>query len=158
MGEVTDAAQSSESGQNRTFDGCSPSARIFSQCRSGRRPRIFTVLCTSGFDRVPNVRSALMFASLAASADYRTILFCLQGTVDIMVKGAIEKNEKPEPGAPTLSQRLAEAMELGVEIQCCAQTMQNKGITDADLIPGVMVAGAMTLIDLASMGQGTLCF
>lgn len=138
---------------------CEPAADAKKESESTQdRPQIFTILCTSGFDRVPNVRSALMFASLAASADYRTILFCLQGTVDIMVKGAIEKNEKPEPGAPTLSQRLAEAMELGVEIQCCAQTMQNKGLTDADLIPGVTAAGAMTLIDLASMGQGTLCF
>ncbi|MBZ0158255.1 MAG: DsrE family protein [Alphaproteobacteria bacterium] len=153
------AKKDSESDQNTTScNGHTPSVRIFSKCTSGRRPHIFTVLCTSGFDRVPNVHSALMLASLAASADYRAILFCQQGTVDVMVKGAIEKNEKPEPGAPTLSEKLAEAMELGVEVQCCAQTMMSKGITDADLVPGVTVAGAMTLIDLAVMGQGTLCF
>ncbi|MBZ0157705.1 MAG: DsrE family protein [Alphaproteobacteria bacterium] len=135
-----------------------PNATKESERSQDATENIFTILCTSGFDRVPNVRSALMFASLAASANYRTILFCLQGTVDVMVQGAIEKNEKPEPGAPTLSQRLSEAMELGVEIQCCAQTMANKGLTEKDLIPGITVAGAMTLIDLASMGQGTLCF
>lgn len=119
---------------------------------------VFTILCTSGFDRVPNVRSALMFASLAASANYRAVLFCLQGTVDIMVKGAIEANEKPEPGAPTLTQRLEEAMEMGVEIQCCAQTVANKGLSADNLIPGVTIAGAMALIDLASTAKGTLCF
>lgn len=124
----------------------------------GESVEVFTILCTSGFDRIANVRSALMFASLAASANYRAVLFCLQGTVDIMVKGAIERNEKPEPGVPTLAQRLAEAMEMGVEIQCCAQTVTNKRLGADDLLPGVTIAGAMALIDLASTAKGTLCF
>lgn len=119
---------------------------------------LFNVLCTAGFENVPSARSALMFATLAASANYKTILFCLQGTVDIMVKGAIEKNEMPKPGVPTLKQRLAEALEMGVEIQCCSQTMANKTITAKDLIPGVKAAGAMTLIDLATRAKGTICF
>ncbi len=33
---------------------------------------VFIVLCASGFERV---RSALMFATLAASANYRTVLY-----------------------------------------------------------------------------------
>ncbi|MBZ0154990.1 MAG: DsrE family protein [Alphaproteobacteria bacterium] len=119
---------------------------------------IFIVLCTSGFENIPSARSALMFASLAASANYRTILFCVQGAVDIMIKGAIEKNEKPQPGVPTLAQRLDEARELGVEIQCCSQTMANKKITGEDLIPGVQVAGAMSLIELVNRAKGTLSF
>lgn len=119
---------------------------------------LFIVLCTSGFERVPSVRSALMFATLAASADYKTILFCVQGAVDIMVKGAIEKNEKPDPNAPTLSQRLSEAIELGVEIQCCSQTMVNKKYSEDDLVPGIKIAGAMNLIVLAAKAKGTICF
>lgn len=119
---------------------------------------LFIVLCTSGFERVPSVRSALMFATLAASADYKTILFCVQGAVDIMVKGAIEKNEKPDPNAPTLSQRLSEALELGVEIQCCSQTMVNKKYSEDDLVPGIKIAGAMNLIVLAAKAKGTICF
>lgn len=119
---------------------------------------LFIVTCTSGFDRIANARSALMFASLAASADYRTILFCIQNAVDVMVKGAIEQNEKPQPGVPTLAQRLQEAMEMGVEIQCCTQTMENKKITVDDLIPGVTAAGAMNLIVLASDAKATLAF
>lgn len=119
---------------------------------------LFIVLCTSGFERVPSVRSALMFATLAASADYKTILFCVQGAVDIMIKGAIEKNEKPDPNAPTLSQRLSEAIELGVEIQCCSQTMVNKKYSEDDLVPGIKIAGAMNLIVLAAKAKGTICF
>ena len=118
----------------------------------------FIVLCASGFEKAASARSALMFASLAAAADLKTILFCVQNAVDIMVKGSIEKNEKPVPGVPTLSQRLQEALEMGVEIQCCTQTMANKNITENDLLPEIKAAGAMNLIVLATEAHGTLSF
>jgi len=118
----------------------------------------FIVTCTSGFDKITNARSALMFASLAAAADFKTILFCIQNAVDVMVKDAIEKNETPVPGVPTLAQRLAEALEMGVEIQCCTQTMAKKKMTGEDLIPQVKLAGAMNLIDLTTKADGPLCF
>jgi len=119
---------------------------------------LFIVLSASGFDSIARARSALMFATLAASANYRTIMYCIQNAVDILVKGAIERNEAPQPGVPTLAQRLTEAMEMGVEIQCCSQTMANKKITEEDLIPGVKAAGAMNLITLASRAKGALSF
>lgn len=118
----------------------------------------FVVLCAAGFEKIANARSALMFASLAAAADFKTILFCVQNAVDIMVQGAIEKNEKPVPGVPTITQRLEEALEMGVEIQCCTQTMANKNIKEEDLIPAVKAEGAMNLIDIAANAHGTLCF
>lgn len=119
---------------------------------------LFIVLSASGFDSIARARSALMFATLAASANYKTILYCIQSAVDILVKGAIERNETPQPGVPTLAQRLSEAMEMGVEIQCCSQTMANKKITEEDLIPGVKAAGAMNLITLAGKAKGALSF
>jgi predicted peroxiredoxin len=119
---------------------------------------IFIVLCASGFENSARVRSALMFAALAASANFRTVLYCIQGAVDVMERGAIEKNERPQPGVPTLDQRLGEALEMGVEIQCCTQSMANKKLTEDDLIPGVKAAGAMSLIDLTTTAKGTLCF
>lgn len=118
----------------------------------------FIVLCASGFENTARVRSALMFAALAASADYRTVLYCIQNAVDVMVKGCIEEHEKTQPGLPTIRQRLDEALEMGVEIQCCTQTMANKNITEADLLPGVKPAGAMALITLTSQAAGSLSF
>ncbi len=119
---------------------------------------LFIVLSASGFDSIARARSALMFATLAASANYKTIMYCIQNAVDILVKGAIELNEAPQPGVPTLAQRLSEAMGMGVEIQCCSQTMANKKIKEEDLIPGVRAAGAMNLITLAGKAKGTLSF
>lgn len=119
---------------------------------------LYVVLCASGFDNVARARSALMFAMLAASADMETVLYCVQNAVDIMVKGEIEKNETPVPGSPTLTQRLQEAQELGVRIQCCTQTMSNKGISSDDLIEGIEPAGAMALIELTTRARGTISF
>jgi len=99
-----------------------------------------------------------MFATLAASADYKPVLFCIQSAVDILTKGSIEKHEKPKPGVPTLAQRLNEALEMGVEIQCCSQSMANKKVTEDNLIPGVKAAGAMNLLVLSTKARGTLCF
>ena len=119
---------------------------------------LYIVLCASGFDNVARMRSALMFAMLAASAELDTVVYCVQSAVDVMVKGAIEKHEKPEPGAPTLTERLEEAQALGVRIQCCTQSMKNKGIKTEDLLDGVEPAGAMSLIDLTTKARGTICF
>jgi len=118
----------------------------------------FVVLCESGFDNVARARSALMFASLAAAANYRTVLYCIQHGVDIMVRGEIEKRESRRAGVPSLSQRLGEALALGTEILCCSQTLENKRLREEDLVEGVRVAGAMTLINLATSARGVLCF
>jgi predicted peroxiredoxin len=125
---------------------------------SKEREDLFIVLCASGFESSEKVRSALMFAALAASANYRVILYCIQNAVDVMVKGSIEENEAPRPGIPTLLQRLGEAMEMGIEIQCCTQSMANKRLTEDDLIQGVKGAGAMNLIALTTEAKGVLCF
>ena len=127
-------------------------------CAAGERDNLFIVLCASGFENPARMRSALMFASLAAAASYRTILYCIQNAVDVMVSGALEKRETAESGSPSIGQRLHEAIDMGVEIQCCTQTMTNKNVTPDSLISGVVPAGAMSLIDLASHAKGSLCF
>jgi predicted peroxiredoxin len=119
---------------------------------------LFIVMCASGFENPARARSALMFATLAAAANYRTILFCVQSAVDIMIKGAVEEQEQATAGTPTIGERLREAIEMGVEIQCCTEVMSNKGIASEDLIDGCTPAGAMSLIDLASRAKGSLSF
>jgi predicted peroxiredoxin len=119
---------------------------------------VFIILCATGFENVARARSALMFASLAASAKYRTILYCIQDAVDLMVRGALDQRQETEQGVPTVFRRLEEAIAAGVEIQCCTQTMANKRIIAENLLPGVKPAGAMNLIALTSTAKGALCF
>ncbi|MEE9524835.1 MAG: DsrE family protein [Thermodesulfovibrionales bacterium] len=120
--------------------------------------KLFVVLCSAGFDNILRMRSALMYATLAAHSDYRSVLYCVQDAVDIMVQEEIEKNETPSPGSPTLTQRLHEALDSGVEILCCSQTLANKKIGGEQLAEGIKIAGAMTLISLTTSAKGTLCF
>jgi len=124
----------------------------------GKEGNGYVVVCAAGFEQMPRVRSALMFASLAASAGMETVLYCVQGGVDVMVRGAIEKHEKQSPGTPSIAGRLADALELGVRIECCTQTMANKGIEPEDLIPEARPAGAMNLITLTTRARGSLSF
>ena len=119
---------------------------------------LFIVVCASGFENSARARSALMFAALAATGGYRTVLYCIQNAVDIMVRGSVEKNERLQPGVPSLAQRLNEALEAGVEIHCCTQTMANKNLTEVDLIDGARAEGAMNLIVLAAQARGTISF
>lgn len=119
---------------------------------------VFVVLCASGFENPDRVRSALMFATLAASANYRAILYCIQNAVDVMVRGSVDKREVKCQGNPTIAQRLQEAIELGVDIQCCTQTMANRRIVANDLLPRVRPAGAMSLIDLTTRAKGIISF
>jgi len=126
--------------------------------RSCAEQPLYVIVCATGFENEERVRSALMFAALAASADYQTILYCIQGAVEVLVKGAIAARETPLPGLPSIAQRLQEALEMGVEIQCCTQTMANKGILPAVLVDGVTPAGAMSLIALTTRAKGTISF
>jgi predicted peroxiredoxin len=137
--------------------------QLLGQTATDERPAcaeqpLYAIVCASGFENEERVRSALMFAALAASADYRTILYCIQGAVEVMVKGAIAARETPRPGLPSIAQRLHEALEMGVEIQCCTQTMANRRISPPDLVAGVTPAGAMSLIALTTNAKGTISF
>jgi len=101
-------------------------------------------------------RTTLMVAALSASMDVKTILFCFQDGVEIMVKGALD-NEVEVPGVPTVRQRLNEAIEAGVEIYVCSQTLVVRNIKEEDLIEHAKVAGAATLVHLALDAKNVIC-
>lgn len=123
-----------------------------------RKEKTFVVVCASGFENIGRAKTALMFATLAASANYRTILYAVQDGIDIVKKSTAAQFENPPPGMPTLAQRLGEAIEAGVEILVCSQVMKNRKIKEEDLIEGAQIAGAMTLIQLTAEAEGTLSF
>lgn len=103
---------------------------------------------TTGFSSPGVTRATLMFSSISAAMDVETTLFCVQEGAEIMVRGALDK-EVAKQGVPTIKQRLEEAIEAGVEILVCEQTMKVKGIKEEKLIGEAKVSGAATLIDLA---------
>ncbi len=111
---------------------------------------------TTGLNSPGVTRATLMFSAISAAMDIETTLFCVQDGAEIMVRGTLDNEESP-PGTPTIKQRLEEAIEAGVEILVCEQTMRVKGISEDELIEEAKVSGAATLIDLALEARNVLC-
>jgi len=118
---------------------------------------LFLVVLRTGMENPSLIRSALMFASLAAAMNLEAVVYCVQQGADAMVKGAADK-EETKPGVPTIHQRLAEALEMGVRIEVCEQTAKVRNIRAEDLIPGVTLVGGAKLIDYAVQARGSLTF
>ncbi len=114
-------------------------------------------LLKTGFNRPGITRGALMFSAISASMDVETVLYCVQEGADVMVKGAVDK-EEVKPGIPTIKQRLQEAIDAGVDIQVCSATAKLKRITEDDLIEHARITGAATLIDLALESDNVICW
>ncbi|WP_457555602.1 DsrE family protein [Candidatus Pyrohabitans sp.] len=111
---------------------------------------------TTGLNSPGVTRATLMFSAISAAMDVETTLFCVQDGAEIMVRGALDREES-KTGVPTIKQRLEEAIEAGVEILVCEQTIRVKGISEDELIEEAKVSGAATLIDLALEAKNVLC-
>lgn len=119
--------------------------------------RLFLVVLRSGLDAPGQVRAALMYASLAAAMDQDAVVYCVQQGADVMVQGAADK-EPTKPGAPTIKQRLAQALEMGVRIEVCEQTALVRNIEAEELIPEAALVGGALLIDYSIRARGSLTF
>ena len=118
---------------------------------------LFLVVLRSGLNAPGHVRAALMYASIAAAMDQDTVVYCVQEGADVMVKGAPAK-EQTKPGVPTIAQRLAEAIEIGVRLEVCEQTADTRNIRAEDLIPEAKLIGGASLIDYSIRCKGQLTF
>jgi predicted peroxiredoxin len=118
----------------------------------------FCVQLSSGAGEMGKVKSALMFATLAAHSGCYTVLYCVQDGADAVVKGKIKETDNLPPGAPTFEQRLREAQEAGVRFELCGQVAKNRGLTTKDLIEGAEIIGGIQLISYALEYDGMLFF
>lgn len=102
-------------------------------------------------------RACFMFATMSATMDVETTVYCVMEGADVLVKGNPEK-DVVEDGKPNLAQRLDEAVKAGVKIMVCDRTLRAKNIPSSSLIPEAKIVGAATLIDLALEADGNLTF
>jgi predicted peroxiredoxin/TusA-related sulfurtransferase len=120
--------------------------------------KLFVVVLTTGFDYTPIVRSAFMYASLAAAMGFETVVYCVQAGADTMVASKIDKLDQSKPGKPTIRQRFNEAVDMDVRVEVCEQTANVRGIRAGDLLEGVILKGGAVLIDYAARADGQLTF
>lgn len=122
------------------------------------KEKLFLVVLTTGFDYTPIVRSAFMYASLAAAMGFDTVVYCVQAGADTMVTNKIDKLDQSKPGEPTIRQRFREALDMDVRVEVCEQTANVRGIRAEDLLGGVVLKGGAVLIDYAARAAGQLTF
>jgi len=116
----------------------------------------FLFVLSKGFNEPGVVKTTFMLAAISAMMDMKTTVFCFQDAVEILVKGALDKEEKKE-GIPTMKQRLREAIEAGVEILACSQALAIRNLKEEDLIEDVKVVGAGTFIFRAMDAKRIVC-
>ena len=118
---------------------------------------LFLVVLRTGLNAPGQVRAAFMYASLAAAMGQDTIVYCVQEGADAAKKDVAQKDTSTQ-GGPTISQRIAEALDMGVRLEVCEQTASVRNIHPEDLIPEAVLIGGASLIDYAIRARGTLTF
>jgi predicted peroxiredoxin/TusA-related sulfurtransferase len=118
---------------------------------------LFLVVLRTGLNQPGQIRAAFMYASLAAAMGQDTVVYCVQEGADAARKDASEKDPSAT-GGPTIAQRIAEALEMGVRLEVCEQTASVRNIKPEDLIPEAKLMGGALLIDYAIRARGTLTF
>ena len=118
---------------------------------------LFLVVLRTGLNAPGQVRAAFMYASLAAAMGQDTVVYCVQEGADAAKKDVAEKDTSSQ-GGPTISQRIAEALDMGVRLEVCEQTASVRNIHAEDLIPEAVLIGGASLIDYAIRARGTLTF
>lgn len=118
---------------------------------------LFLVVLRTGLNAPGQVRAAFMYASLAAAMGQETIVYCVQEGADAAKKDVAEKDTSSQ-GGPTISQRITEALDMGVRLEVCEQTASVRNIHPEDLIPEAVLIGGASLIDYAIRARGTLTF
>jgi predicted peroxiredoxin/TusA-related sulfurtransferase len=145
-------------GRYRFFVRKSSGTATQPEAQQEEEEKLFLVMLKTGFDYTPIVRSAFMYAALAAAMSFDTVVYCVQAGADTMVADKIDKLDQSKPGKPTIRQRFSEALDMGVRVEVCEQTANVRGIRAEDLLDGVTLKGGALLIDYAARASGQLTF
>ena len=156
--EIVTIGEADETGQYSFFVRKATVSTPSVDTTPDKSEKLFLVVLKTGFDYTPIVRSAFMYASLAAAMDFETVVYCVQAGADTMVKDKIAELDQSKLGKPTIMQRFSEAVEFGVRIEVCEQTANVRGLKAEDLIDSVALRGGAVLIDYAARATGQLSF
>jgi len=106
------------------------------------------VIQTHGIETPRRTYSPLFYAMAAASMDMEVLVwFTMDGTSQLK-KGAAEKIKLDAKSDVTLKTMLERTKDEGVKLYVCQQSMTLFDMTEADLLDGVEIMGAATIIDL----------
>ena len=107
------------------------------------------VIQTHGIETPRRTYSPLYYAMAATAMEMEALVwFTMDGTSQLK-KGAAEQVQLDPTSDVTLKTMLEQAVEAEVELAVCQQSMALFDMTQDDLIDGVRILGATSIIDLA---------
>lgn len=116
------------------------------------------VIQTHGVETPRRTYSPLFYAMAAAAMEMEVLVwFTMDGTSQL-AKGAAEKVQLDPTSDVTLKTMLEMAMESDVELRVCQQSMALFDLSKDDLIEGVEILGATSIIDLSLEADHVMYF
>ena len=107
------------------------------------------VIQTHGVETPRRTYSPLFYAMAAAAMGMEVMVwFTMDGTNQLR-KGAAEKVQLDPTSDVTLKTMLEQTLESEVKLRVCQQSMALWNMKQEDLIPGVEILGATSIIELA---------
>ena len=107
------------------------------------------VIQTHGIETPRRTYSPLYYAMAATAMEMEALVwFTMDGTSQLK-KGAAEKIQLDKSSDVTLKTMLEQAVDAEVKLAVCQQSLSLFDMTPDDLIEGVEILGATSIIDLA---------
>ena len=107
------------------------------------------VIQTHGVDTPRRTYSPLFYAMAAAAMEMDVLVWFTMDGTNQLKQGAAEKVQLDPTSDVTLKTMLEQAMEAEVKLRVCQQSMALFDMTKTDLIEGVEILGATSIIDLS---------
>ena len=116
------------------------------------------VIQTHGVETPRRTYSPLFYAMAAAAMEMEVMVWFTMDGTNQLKKGEAEKVQLDPKSDVTLKTMLEQAMDSEVELRVCQQSMALWDMTEADLIDGVEILGATSIIDLALEADHVMYF
>ncbi|HFB67750.1 MAG TPA: sulfur reduction protein DsrE [Calditrichae bacterium] len=107
------------------------------------------VIQTHGVDTPTRTYSPVYYAIAAAAMEMDVMIWFTMNGTNQLRKGEAEKIELKPGSGVTLKTLLDQALDAGVKLSVCQQSMDLWDMKPEDLIDGVKILGATSIIDLA---------
>lgn len=116
------------------------------------------VIQTHGVETPTRTYSPLFYAMAAAAMEIDTMVWFTMNGTNQLKKGEAEKVQLDPTSDVTLKTMLEQAMDSEVKLRVCQQSMALWDMAKEDLIDGVEILGATSIIDLALNSDHVMYF
>ncbi len=116
------------------------------------------VIQTHGVETPTRTYSPLFYAMAAAAMEMDVMVWFTMNGTNQLKKGEAEKIKLDPTSDVTLKTMLEQAIESGVKLRVCQQSLALWNMTQDDLIDGVEILGATSIINLALESDHVMYF